>query len=250
MSKRLQSPLIQLQSAIEQRVDQEADYAARFLGGASETEKSLVWALQQVDDQHRVWLQSITEQHALAASEINQTIDDHLINAQSERQMESGEIERACDVEKDEIETRFQESTWVATSLLDDTAEDSPRRQFERTQFSIQKSREDLTTLVSGLKADSQTLAAERGWNQEPHFEPQPAPKQLEKLGEKLQVVHERGRQELSAARGLILPKLFFGFRSLFAFLWLAVLAGGLFFWLMPPQLGVTLPRVVNALET
>ncbi len=236
MSQRLQTPLIQLQSAIEQRVEQEADYAARFLQGSSETEKSLAAALKLVNDQYQSWLDSVTEQQQLAAAQINHDIDDQLTDLQGEQQSESGEIERARTAEREEVESKFQDSSWVANSLLDDTADDSPRRVFERTQFSLQKSREELTTMVSGLKADSQKFADERGWNREPHFEPTQAPKQLDKLAETLQTVHERGRSELRAARGLLLPKLFVGFRSLVVFLVVVAIAGAVFFLFMPPQ--------------
>ena len=237
MSHRLQTPLIQLQSAIDQRVGLEADYASRFLRGSSETEQALAAALKHVHDQYQTWLDSFTEQHQLAVSQIHQSIDDQLTDLQGQHQSECGEIERARTVEKDEVEAKFQDSSWVANSLLDDTADDSPRRLFEKTQFSIQKSREELTTMVTGLKADSQKFAEERGWNHEPHFEPTQAPRQLDKLAESVLSVHERGRAELRSARGYWLPKLFVGFRSLFLFLGLVAIAGGVFFLFMPPQL-------------
>ena len=180
MSQRLQTPLIQLQSAIDQRVEQEADYASRFLRGSSEAENSLAAALKLVNDQYQSWLDSVTEQQQLAAAQINQEVDDQLTDLQGEHQSESGEIERARNAEREEVESKFQDSSWVANSLLDDTADDSPRRIFERTQFSLQKSREELTTMVSGLKADSQKFADDRGWDREPHFEPTQAPKQLD----------------------------------------------------------------------
>ena len=236
MSHRLQTPLIQLQSAIDQRVHHEADYAERFLRGPSENEQSLVAALKHVNDQYQTWLDSVAEQQHLAVTQIQQDTNDQLTDLQGQHQSESGEVERARTFEKDEVETKFQDSSWVANSLLDDTADDSPRRLFERTQFSIQKSRDELTTLVTSLKADSQTFADERGWNREPHFEPTQAPKQLDKLAEKLQSVHERGRVELRSARGLLLPKLFVGFRSLFVFLVLVAIAGTVFYVFMPPQ--------------
>jgi DNA segregation ATPase FtsK/SpoIIIE, S-DNA-T family len=236
MSHRLQTPLIHLQSAIDQRVAQEADYAERFLRGPSETENSLAAALKRVNDQYQTWLDSVTEQQQLAASQIHQSIDDQLIDFQGQHQSELGEIERARTAEVDEVEAKFHDSSWVANSLLDDTADDSPRRLFEKTQFSIQKSREDMTTLVNGLKADSQTFAEERGWNREPHFEPTQAPRQLDKLAETVQTVHERGRAELRSARSLLLPRLFVGFRSLFVFLALVVIAGAVFFLFVPPQ--------------
>ena len=236
MSHRLQIPLIQLQSAIDQRVNLETEYAERFLRGPSETEKSLAAALKQVNDQYQTWLDSVTEQEQLAATQIHQSIDDQLIDLQGQHQSESGVIEQARTAERDEVETKFQDSSWVANSLLDDTADDSPRRQFEKTQFSIQKSREELTTMVTSLQADSQKFAESRGWNREPHFEPTQAPRQLDKLAETLQAVHQRGRDELRFARGLLLPKLFVGFRSLGLFVVLVAIVGGVFFLFMPTQ--------------
>ncbi len=236
MSNRLQGPLIQLQSSIGERTRQEADYAGRFLQGPSETERSLISALQQTNEQYQTWVQSITDHQQQVTAQINDTVNDQRTEAQGLYQSGLAEIERDRNAERDEIEAKLEDSTWVATSLLDDTAEDSPRRQFERTQFSIQKSREELTTLMTGFKADSQALMDERGWNREPHFEPTQAPRQIDKLTESVQSIHERGRSELRIARGLWLPKLFLGFRSIVVFLVLVALAGALFFLFMPPQ--------------
>lgn len=237
MSQRLQSPLVQLQSAIDQRVHQESEYATQFLQGPTESEQALRASLQQVDDQHQVWLAAVAEQHQTAIDQINQAIDDQLADLHAEHQTEFNTIEAARTSEREEIEAKYQDSAWVATSLLDDTAEDSPRRQFEKTQFSIQKSRDDLSTLMSGLKSDAQSLMEQRGWTYDPHFEPTSAPKTLDRLAEILQTTLERSRAELSTARSLWLPKLFQGFRSLFVFIGFTAVVAVVFFLFAPPQL-------------
>ena len=237
MTQRLQSPLLQLQSAIDQRVQHEADYATQFLQGPTESEQALRAALQQIDEQHQTWLTSVTEQHQATADQINQTFDDQLADLHAGHQTEFNAIEATRTSEREEIEAKYQDSAWVASSLLDDTAEDSPRRQFEKTQFSIQKSREDLATLVSGIKSDAQALMEQRGWTYDPHFEPTSAPKALDRLAELLQATLERSRSELSTARSLWLPKFFQGFRSLFVFVGLLAAVGVLFFLFVPPQM-------------
>ncbi len=237
MSQRLQSPLNQLQSAINQRVHQESDYAVQFLQGPSESEQTQRATLQQIDEQHQAWLTAVAEQHQATANQINQGIDEQLADLHAQHQSEFNSIEAARNAEKDEVESKYEDSSWVASSLLDDTAEDSPRRQFEKTQFSIQKSREDLITLISGLKSETLAVMEPRGWTYDSHFEPTSTPKAIDLIAEQLQSSLERGRSELRTAKSLWLPKLFQGFRSLGVFIGLFAVAGVAFFFFVPPQL-------------
>ena len=104
MSQRLQSPLVQLQSAIDQRVQQESEYAAQFLQGPPESELALRANLQQMDDQHQVWQAAVAEQHQAAIDQINQTIDDQLADLHAEHQTEFNTIEATRTSEREEVE--------------------------------------------------------------------------------------------------------------------------------------------------
>lgn len=244
MSDRLQEPLLRLQSAINLRTRAEVDYAERFQRGPTDEEQTLIVTLRQLDQQFQDWEQSLTEQATLTAEQIQQTAADQLHEADSRHHSERFDIDQQRDAERDDVESRFQDSTWVTTSILDDTAEDSPRRQFEKTQGAITKSREDLTSLVAGLKSEAQTLFERCGWTREAHFEPLQLARQLDMIAEKLQSSQERGRQDLQAARSLWMPKLFMGFGSIYMFFVLALVAGAVFWMFVPPQqLGVTAGR-------
>lgn len=236
MSDQLQSPLIQLQGAIQQRVQQEAEFAARFLQGPNEAEQTLATSLKQVEEQRRTWLEGLEEHHQQMAAQIRGEIDDQSIEAEGLFQSESGQINRDRDAERDDVESKFQDSTWVTSSLLDDTADDSPKREFEKTQFSIAKFREDLQSIVATVGADAQSLMDQRGWNRDVHFEAPQAPKALDKLGESVHAIHERAFEELKAARSLLMPKIFLGFGSIVVFLVIAGVVGTCFYLFVPPQ--------------
>ena len=236
MSDKLQTPLIQLQGAIDQRVQQEAEFAARYLQGTSDAEKALVAAIKQIQDQRQTWLDGLDQHYQQAAAAVTSEIDDQLIDAEGQFQAETGDISRARDAERDEVESKFQDSTWVTSSLMDDTADDSPKREFEKLQFSIEKQREELSSIVSTLGADAQSLMDQRGWNQDVHFDPPQAPKALDRLAETVLATHERVFKELKSARSLLMPKIFLGFGSIVVFLLLCGAIGAAFYLVVPPQ--------------
>jgi S-DNA-T family DNA segregation ATPase FtsK/SpoIIIE len=236
MSDQLQTPLIQLQGAIDQRVQQESDFTARFLQGPSDAEKSLVAAIRQIEGQRQTWLDGLDQHYQQAAAQVNDEINDQLIDAEGQFQSETGEISRVLDAERDEVESKFQDSTWVTSSLMDDTADDSPKREFEKLQFSIEKQREELASIVTTLGTESQDLMDQRGWNREILFEPPTVPKALEKLTEAVMATHERAFSELKSARSLLMPKLFLGFGSMVAFLLMCGVFGTIFYLFVPPQ--------------
>ena len=236
MSDKLQTPLIQLQGAIDQRVQQEAEFAARFLQGTSDDEKALSAAIKLLQDQRQTWLDGLDQHYQQAASVVADEINDLLIDAEGQFQAASGDMARARDAERDEVESKFQDSTWVTSSLMDDTADDSPKREFEKLQFSIEKQREELSTIVSTLATNAQALMDSRGWNREIPFEPPQAPKALDRLTESVMATHDQAFRDLKFARSLLMPKLFLGFGSIVAFLILLGVIGTVFFLFVPPQ--------------
>ena len=116
MSEKLQTPLIQLQGAIDQRVQQEAEFAARFLQGTSDEEKALSAAIKLLQDQRQTWLDGLEQHYQQAASSVTDEINDLLIDAEGQFQAATGDIARARDAERDEVESKFQDSTWVIVS--------------------------------------------------------------------------------------------------------------------------------------
>ena len=236
MSEKLQTPLIQLQGAIDQRVQQEAEFAARFLQGTSDEEKALSAAIKLLQDQRQTWLDGLEQHYQQAASSVTDEINDLLIDAEGQFQAATGDIARARDAERDEVESKFQDSTWVTSSLMDDTADDSPKREFEKLQFSIEKQREELSKIVSTLEADAQALMDSRGWSREIPFEPPQAPKALDRLTESVMATHDQAFRDLKSSRSLLMPKLFLGFGSIVAFLILMGAIGTVFFLFAPPQ--------------
>ncbi len=66
--------------------------------------------------------------------------------------------------ERNDIEHRYNESTWVTSSVLDDTAEDSPKRQYERFKGTLLKTRDEQAMEVEALDALAKEFAESRHW--------------------------------------------------------------------------------------
>lgn len=147
------------------------------------------------------------------------------------------DIERQYAEDSAELESRYSDSAWVMSSVMDDSAESSPKRQFERFESQQERTRDQQTALWTALESAYAALASERRW---PDVEAAP-PEQPPRSGDAAQSAFEQrvrdAEENLAAIRKLKVPPLFIGFRPLvlFGLLWAAALAGIWFF--VTPQL-------------
>lgn len=117
-----------------------------------------------------------------------------------------------------------EESDWVINSVLDDSSDDSPVRDFEKFLAGINKSTTELVDLRSSLAERAAKHFEKQGWVPPPPAGPGLHYKNREKALAAFQQAVADGEQSLQTAQGLLLPKLFAGFRGLAVFITLAAL--------------------------
>lgn len=186
--------------------------------------------------------QAMAEQTAACEAEFAaalQHITDHYATALHELETTHRSILRSINNEADraisEVEQRREDSEWVVSSVLDDTAEDSPLREFEKFQSIINTTREEQLAHRQLLEEEYLGLSQERGWTVAEPEAVGPAFKTREQAREAFQGAIEAASRTLISIRKLMLPRLFLGFRSLIVFVVLTVLLAIPLFLLVDP---------------
>ncbi len=218
MLSRFQGMLTDLQQAISARQKGERESSEQF---------QLLHDPQLLAFQDSIRLKmrerdEVIEQLAAEHTERRGTVEEkfagQLGSLESQYRRDVKEIERNRGAERSEVEQRFHDSTWVTTSVLDDTAEDSPRRQFDRFKTLLVKAREEQYTEHAILDATVHEFAQSRGWDGGPPEEPTNIPRTRDEASERFRNLVEQADRLLKTARGMLLPKMFMGFRSLATF--------------------------------
>ncbi len=171
-------------------------------------------------------LERLTAQHEAQLADIQtaaqQELSTHEEQYESERAEAEAELNKVCsriDREAHEatlaVKRRHEESSWVLSSVLDDSSEHSPRRQYERSVTLHEKSQTQQQAALAELQKSVAVLADERGW--EPADVPPPSdlPRDLEQLLTRFYEAVEGARQALGDLQRLLLPRLFVGYRPL-----------------------------------
>ena len=218
------SPLLaDFQSAVARRVAAETELARRFPDGADERERDLNRQLVALGERREEDLEELQADISHRRDELEQRVASNLQAVDFAHREALREIERQHNDEAAEIESKYQDSTWVTSSVLDDTSEDSPKRKFEKYKTLLHKSREEQIAVWTELEAAFQALADRYGYRGGPPTEPTDPPEERDAAHERFQAVVETARQLQADVERQTLPKLFIGFRSLWVFLILAV---------------------------
>jgi hypothetical protein len=125
-----------------------------------------------------------------------------------------------------QLEHQRDNSAWVVTSVLDDTADDSPAREFERFKSLLLKSREDQIAEWTALDEAAVSAMEQRGWSSALPAEPLNPPGDRDAAANRFSAAAMEARHQLKKLNALILPKLFRGFRPLVLFFALASVIG------------------------
>ena len=226
--------------AIQDRVTAEQDLHREFGQGPDETEQQLALDVQAVESQRSSELEAVESehQHTLAA------IEGHhgpIIRAEeSNHRARLHDIESQAQYDLATLAQQKSDSSWVVTSVLDDTAEDSPRRELERFKNTIQKLREEQVAEWTDIDLAFKQVQEERGWNGPAPTEPDSRPKGRDEAQVWFADRVQKARTRLRYLKSLILPYLFIGFRplALFFALGLAVFVP-VFFFVPPDTMGI-----------
>jgi ABC-type multidrug transport system fused ATPase/permease subunit len=230
------SPLESFQHAIEDRVLSEQGLAEEFGSGPDETERSLAQLLAEADALRDTELSETERNWQQLQQEIQQRYAAQLEQLEQEHRRILREVNSQADAALAELQQQKHDSEWVLTSVLDDTAEGSPKRELERFKSTIHNLREEQHTLWSDVEEKFRAARESRRWQGPPAVEPEAHPQHREEaqlwFSERIKQANERYR----ALESLVLPPLFSGLRSLIVFFVLAAAIAVPFFLLVQPQ--------------
>ncbi|MCA9087667.1 MAG: hypothetical protein KDA90_03420 [Planctomycetaceae bacterium] len=231
--------------AIQERAAAEQTLQDTFGHGPDSTEQELFAAAQRAETERATELESLARQQAAAEDEIDARCNTDLSELQSAQRALLHQIESRASGELTSLEQQKSDSSWVVTSVLDDTADDSPKREFERFKSQIHKLREEQIAEWTDIDQDFKAIVEERRWSGPPPIEPEQAPKSRDMAQQWFGDRVRESRELLQTLRGLLLPRLFMGLRSLILFFVLAcTIAIPFFLFVQPLSIGASVERL------
>lgn len=190
-------------------------------------------------------LTRLEEEYQSVRNEAAQHFNEELSHAHQAHQSIFQSVNAEAKQETTQLERQREESEWVVSSLLDDNAEDSPLREFEKFQSIFNKTLEEHDQLLAILNEHYRELSEKRGWSGTSHFEPKGSPKNRKLANEHFQKAIEESQGLLTNIHALLLPKIFLGFRGLIMFFTMMVIVTVPVFLFVDPEIaGVTGARL------
>jgi len=224
MLSRYQGMLTDLQQAISARQKGERESSEQFQLLHDPQLLAFKDAIRGKMQERTELLQQLEAEHVERRGTLETNFAEQFSAIESRYRREVKEVERIRGDERKAVEQQFNDSTWVTTSVLDDTAENSPRRQFERFKTLLVKAREEQYTEHAILDATVHEFAQTRGWDGGPPEEPRNVPRTRDEASERFRGLVEQSDRLLRTARGMLLPRMFLGFRSLATFAAVSIL--------------------------
>ncbi|MBX3436632.1 MAG: hypothetical protein KF861_04010 [Planctomycetaceae bacterium] len=233
-----------LEEAVTERVHAEQEFADQFGTAADAEQEALarnLAAVVQAQDHEESALRARFDQQRRAAE------TEHVSRkAEAERVVREAvaRIQREARDETDRVTRQHEESRWVATSVLDETAEESPKRQFDRIRAGVDKTRIQQQAECAALDEAVRDIAEAHDWSTEPADVPVVEARDLEAFAAEFHRAAADARDALVTYRRLTLPRLFQGWRPLVAFVVMVAVCGIVASLLLSPSwFGLSLVR-------
>jgi DNA segregation ATPase FtsK/SpoIIIE, S-DNA-T family len=214
LSRHLQT----LEGAVAERLAAEQAIVARFGSAVDPTEHELAAAVTERQSEHEQALAQLAAGHEQRSREINERCDAQQQTAAEQRRTARNIIEKQAAAEVAEVTQKYEDSRWVAQSVLDETSEESPKRQFERVSTQLAKSEDQQRTVLDAVGRQVEDAMRERNWSRPAPPPPDEAPRRLGELAEHFAREIEAVQQRLTELRQLRTPRLFDGMRPLWLF--------------------------------
>lgn len=215
MLSRYPEMLSDLQRAIAAREKSEQENSEQFQLTHDPQLRSYQDAIRATMRQRDEILEQLQADHVRFREERESAFAEQLDEIEREYRQAARKIKESRQQELEEVTTQHRDSTWVTTSVMDDTAEDSPKRQFERFKTLLLKARDEQIAEVSALDAEVNEFAASRNWEGGPPTEPTSPPRTRDEASERFRSHVEQADQLLKTARSMPLPRLFLGMNSI-----------------------------------
>jgi len=232
------APLLrEFQAAIDVRVDRERRLAAEQADEQDERERELRAQMEARDAALQADTAKLDFEYEERRGAVVSESDTVESAARDEHLSRVREIEAEYYRETAEVESRHQNSTWVTSSVLDDSADDSPLRQFERASQSRERTRDFQVVELDAVQTAFDAATSERGWRVRELPATEVQPRSLDEAQEAFSLQIAEARTSLETVAALRIPRLFMGYS------WLiigAAICGALFaplFLFVPPTL-------------
>lgn len=189
-------------------------------------------------------LVSVEEEYHRERDEIEQRYRSDVASANAEHHSITVEVQRVAEEKLAEIEHQYEENTWMLASLLDDDAENSPKRQYESLKTQLQESRDRLVTRWDAIAA-VYTRAVEIVEQRRQHVGPFPESQTVGRTRKDALIGFDAAEMEIHSHLERLgrqqLPRLFAGVTTVLLFLgfWGGLFAIG-YFLVDPAAFGVT----------
>ncbi|MFO0916763.1 MAG: hypothetical protein U0872_00405 [Planctomycetaceae bacterium] len=177
-----------------------------------------------------------------------QTLDEERRALESAAQADHvrgvSEIEKHCQKELEVIEQKFKDSCWLLQSMLDDSSENSPKRQFDRLKSNLVHAKTRLATQqdeITELYQKASKLVRRRWQRVDADPAAEKMPQSLEEAEQAQDTAAAAVRQAFSRMSRQVVPRLF----SLWPLLLVLLMAvgggifGGLFLFVKPQWIGL-----------
>ncbi|MFG0333932.1 MAG: FtsK/SpoIIIE domain-containing protein [Maioricimonas sp. JB049] len=233
-----------LQQAITRRTAAEEDFTERFRSGPDEEIFRLTQSIDEFESQHEAARAETVSHYEATREQLEEHFQAGLLELDRNHERAVREIRSRYATETAEVERQYKDSTWVTSSVLDDTAEDSPHRQFETFRVLLQRTGEEQEAAWTQLAAEYAAVAEDRGLPQLPG--PLPVQQRLtrDQAHERFREEIETGHEQLNSLQTQWLPKLFMRWRPLILILLMVMaLTATTLATITPGMLGVSVGR-------
>lgn len=204
--------------------------------GPDPQEAQLRSALTQLLQTRGAQLEAVTQEYEEIRDSTAADFDARLQSAEQVHRDTLKSIESGAVRSRNSIEQQRDDSTWVVTSVMDDTADDSPARIFDRFKTLLQKSREDQIAEWEQLDAAIVREAAAHNYTGTSPTEFQDPPRDREMAAARFAQASGEARANLRKLNSLLLPHLIRGGRVLILFVVLLGLFAAPFYLYANPQ--------------
>jgi DNA segregation ATPase FtsK/SpoIIIE, S-DNA-T family len=185
------------------------------------------------------------EEFQSVVQEVTDHFQSELGHLRNSHESVIGSVKAEANQEIEQLTRQREDSEWVVTSVLDDTAEDSPLREFEKYQAVLEKTQAEQENLLEVLNRNASESCEK--FNLELR-ETAPAERPLKNkkvANEQFHSAFENSENLLAQIRSVKLPKLFLGFRGLCVFITLAIsISIPVYLFVDPSLAGITGTRL------
>jgi len=228
--------LSQFDHQIRQRIAAE-ESLRKLTDGSDSTAVELQQTLSQLTAQFEELKSAIQEQYEQTREVRGQQFTEQLEEIEQANLANVRQIEESQKRETNELERTRKDSEWVVSSVMDDNAEDSPVREFEKFKTVIDQSRESQLAELSSIETALQEYVASGDGTIPDAAQPENAPKKRETIQEQFQETAEQCRSLSRKTESVLLAKIFRGMGGLIAVAVLSFLVGIPVFLFVDPSL-------------